>query len=307
MRRITQREFGSADVLEVEDGAEQPVPGDGEVLVEVKAAGVNPIDVKIRSGRDLLGPPPFTLGFDLSGVVVSGDGFNPGHEVFGMIGFPERAGCYAEFVAAPADQLLAKPALLTHEQAAAVPLASLTAWQALVGAAEIQPGERVLVHAGAGGVGHFAIQIAKARGAHVITTASSAKHDFVAALGADEMIDYHAVDFAEELSGSLDVVFDTVGSGTAARSIPALKPGGRLITITEYRDEELPVLASDAGVGYHGVVVTPSAADLAEIVKLVEAGQLHIELAAVLALENADKAHQLSETQRTTGKIVLLP
>jgi NADPH:quinone reductase-like Zn-dependent oxidoreductase len=165
----------------------------------------------------------------------------------------------------------------------------------------------VLIHAGAGGVGHVAIQIAKARGAHVITTASLAKHEFLSALGADEVIDYHEIDFVELLNGSLDVVFDTVGGGTAAQSIPTLKEGGRLVTIVDYRDESLPELASSSEIEYHGILVKPNRDDLSEIVKLIEAHRLHIELAAVLSLEQADKAHELIETHRTTGKIVLLP
>lgn len=307
MRRITQYSVGGPEVLEIETDAPRPQPAPGEVLVEVRAAGVNPIDAKVRRGNGLLGPPPFSVGWDLSGIVVSGEGFEPGDEVFGMIRFPEQAGCYAEYVAAPADQLLPKPPTITHEEAAAIPLAAETAWQALMHTASIGSGDRVLIHAGAGGVGHLAIQIAKASGAHVITTASLAKHDFLTALGADEVIDYHEVDFAELLAGSLDIVLDTVGSGLAERSIPTLKEGGRLVTIVDYRDDRLPRLADEHEIEYHGLRVKPSAEDLHEIVKLIAAHRLRVELAAVLSLEQADKAHVLIETQRTTGKIVLIP
>lgn len=307
MRRVVQSEVGGPDVLELEIDAPRPVAGPGEVLVEVKAIGVNPVDTKVRAGSGLLGEPPFTLGWDLSGVVVEGEGFEPGDEVFGLIRFPAEAACYAEYVAAPADQLLLKPPTITHDEAAAIPLAAQTAWQALVHAAEVTEGDRVLIHAGAGGVGHLAVQIAKARGAHVITTASEAKHDFLGKLGADEVIDYREVDFAQLLAGSLDVVFDTVGAGTARASIPTLKEGGRLVTIVEYRDEDLPRLADRHELEYHGVLVKPSADDLFEIVKLISEHELKVELAAVLALEQADKAHELIETHRTTGKIVLIP
>ncbi len=307
MRKITQFAVGPPGVLELVTDAPRPQPGPGEVLVEVRAAGVNPVDAKVRSGSGLLGEPPFTVGWDVSGVVVEGDGFEPGDEVFGLIRFPQEAAAYAEYLTAPADELLLKPPTITHDEAAAIPLVAETAWQALVHAVDVQPGERVLIHAGAGGVGHAAIQIAKARGAHVVTTASAIKHDFLTRLGADEVIDYHETDVAEVLVGSIDVVFDTVGAGTAAQSLPTLKPGGRLVTIVEYRDEALPELAADREVEYHGVLVKPSAEDLYEIVKLISEHRFKIELAAVLSIEQADKAHELIETHRTTGKIVLIP
>lgn len=307
MRKVIQSTLGGPEVLELITDAPQPVPGPGEVLIEVRAAGVNPVDAKVRSGGGMLGDPPFTVGWDVSGVVVEGEGFQPGDEVFGLIRFPQEAATYAEYVTAPADELLLKPPTITHDEAAAIPLVAETAWQALVHAANVQPGERVLIHAGAGGVGHVAIQIAKARGAYVITTASSIKHEFLATLGADEMIDYSEVDVTETLAGSLDVVFDTVGAGTAAESIPTLKPGGRLVTIVEYRDEALPALAASQDVEYHGILVKPSAEDLFEIVKLISEHKFKIELAAILSIEQADKAHALIETHRTTGKIVVVP
>lgn len=307
MRKVTQTELGGPEVLHLVTDAPRPEPGPGEVLVEVRAAGVNPVDAKVRSGGGMLGEPPFTVGWDVSGVVVEGEGFGPGDEVFGLIRFPNEAATYAEYVTAPADELLLKPPTITHDEAAAIPLVAETAWQALVHAANVQPGERVLIHAGAGGVGHVAIQIAKARGAHVITTASAIKHEFLTKLGAEELIDYNETDFAEVLAGSLDVVFDTVGAGTAAQSLPTLKPGGRLVTIVEYRDESLPELAAASDIEYHGILVQPSAEDLFEIVKLIADHKFKIELAAVLSIEQADKAHELIETHRTTGKIVLIP
>lgn len=307
MRKVTQWEIGGPEVLELVEDAPPPQPAAGEVLIEMRAAGVNPVDAKIRRGSGLLGEPPFTLGFDVSGVVVAGEGFEPGDEVFGMIRFPHEGACYAEYVAAAAEQLLPKPPTLSHTEAAAIPLAAQTAWQSLVHAAKIQPDERVLIHAGAGGVGIFAIQIAKARGAFVVTTATEAKHALLKSFGADQTIDYTTADFAEQLNGSLDVVLDTVGQGTAERSIAALKPGGRLVTIVDYKSESLPGLAATAGLEYHPVRVTPSADDLHEIVKLIAENEFEVELAAVLGLEDAGMAHTLLETQKTTGKIVLIP
>lgn len=307
MRKVIQNTLGAPGVLELVTDAPRPEPGPGEVLVEVRAAGVNPVDAKVRSGGGMLGEPPFTVGWDVSGVVVEGEDFEPGDEVFGLIRFPQEAATYAEYVTAPADELLLKPPTITHDEAAAIPLVAETAWQALVHAANVQPGERVLIHAGAGGVGHVAIQIAKARGAHVITTASAIKHDFLSKLGADELIDYNESDFVALLAGSLDVVLDTVGAGTAEKSLPTLKPGGRLVTIVEYRDEALPALAANSDVEYQGVLVKPSSEDLFEVVKLIAEHRFKIELAAILSIEQADKAHELIETHRTTGKIVLVP
>jgi NADPH:quinone reductase-like Zn-dependent oxidoreductase len=307
MRAITQLTTGGPEVLELITDAPRPEPGPGEVLIEVRAAGVNPVDAKVRAGNALLGDPPFSLGWDVSGVVVEGEGFEPGDEVFGMIRFPKEAGCYAEYVTAPAGELLLKPPTITHDEAAAIPLVSETAWLALVHAADIQADERVLIHAGAGGVGHVAIQIAKARGAYVITTASLAKHEFVTGLGADEVIDYHEVDFAELLAGSLDVVIDTVGSGMAAKSVPTLKDGGRLVSTVGQGDHALKQAMSERVIEFTAVRVKPSADDLFEIVKLISEHKFKIELAAVLSLEEAHKAHELIETHRTTGKIVLIP
>lgn len=307
MRKISQQAIGGPEVLELVEDAAPPTLAAGEVLIEMRAAGVNPVDAKIRGGSGLLGDPPFTLGFDVSGVVVAGEGFEAGDEVFGMIRFPSEGACYAEYVAAPAEQLLLKPPTLTHTEAAAIPLAAQTAWQALVHAAQIKQGDRVLIHAGAGGVGHLAIQIAKAKGAHVLTTATEAKHALLKSFGADEAIDYTTTDYATQLNGSLDAVLDTVGDGTAERSIATLKPHGHLVTIVDYRSETLPEVAKQAGIEYHGVRVVPSAEDLHEIVKLVASEELEVELAAVLGLEDAAMAHTLLETQRTTGKIVLIP
>ncbi|NJP82900.1 NADP-dependent oxidoreductase, partial [Streptomyces sp. AA8] len=208
MRAVVQKSFGGPEVLEVVE-TERPTPLGGEVLVRVHASGVNPVDVAVRSGAlPLLGEPPFGVGWDISGVVEEagpGARFKPGDEVFGMPFFPRAATGYAEYVAVPSRQVARKPAGLDHVHAAALPLAALTAWQGLVDAARITEGQRVLIHRAAGGVGHFAVQIAKARGAHVIAMASAPKHDFVRGLGADEVIDYRTTDFTEAVK-DVDVV-----------------------------------------------------------------------------------------------------
>jgi NADPH:quinone reductase-like Zn-dependent oxidoreductase len=302
MRVITQNVVGGPEVLQVGQ-AEKPAPQAGQVLVRIGAAGVNPVDHAVRAGWfPLLGEPPFTLGWDLAGTVEEvGDGVDlvPGDEVFGLVGFPGAGNAYAEYAVVAANEVIKRPASLSVEEAAALPLAALTAWQALVGLANVQPGQRVLVHAAAGGVGHLAVQVAKARGAHVIGTASEAKHDFLKGLGADELIDYRTRDFGE--IEPVDVVFDLIGGEYGERSARVLKPGGVLVGavgsnlgITEERAAEL-------GVRFHVVSVRPSAADLAQVTGL----KVHIE--QVLPLEEAAKAHELIASGRTTGKVVLVP
>jgi NADPH:quinone reductase-like Zn-dependent oxidoreductase len=215
MRAISQDVAGGPEVLHLVD-LPRPVPGPTEVLVRVHAAGVNPTDAKTRArGKFPIGvPPPFVLGFDVCGTVEEvGEGatlYDPGTRVFGMPRFPYPASAYAEFVTAPSRHFARVPDELDDVHAAALPLAGLTAWQALVDTAGTNPGQRVLIHAAAGGVGHLAVQIAKARGAHVIATATAAKHPLLRELGADETLDYRSADFAQAVS-SVDVVLDPVG------------------------------------------------------------------------------------------------
>ncbi|MGP3989286.1 NADP-dependent oxidoreductase [Streptomyces sp. 3N207] len=309
MRAISQEMAGPPDVLELIE-TKRPEPGRGEILVRVHAAGVNPADWKIRErGVFADGAPlPFTLGFDVSGVVEkTGDGvtlFQPGDEVFGMPRFPHPAGAYAEYVTAPARHFAPRPPGLTHVQSGALPLASLTAWQALVDTADVRPGQRVLIHAAAGGVGHLAVQIAKARGAHVIGTASAAKHDLLRSLGADELIDYRTQDFAETVR-DVDVVLDSLGGPNWARSLRTLRPGGTLISILPLDDTFPAAAAEAAGVRAVFMLVEPDQQGLREISTLVEDGRLRVIADTVLPLEEAPRAHALGETGRTTGKIVL--
>lgn len=308
MRAISQDAAGTPDVLKVVE-TRRPVPGRGEILVRVHAAGVNPADWKTRErGVFASGAkPPFTLGWDVAGVVEAvGDGvtlFQSGDEVFGMPRFPHPAGAYAEYVAAPARHFAPRPKSLNH-QAGAMPLASLTAWQALVDTAKVQPGQRVLVHAAAGGVGHLAVQIAKARGAYVIGTASAPKHELLRSLGADELIDYRTQDFTETLR-DVDVVLDTLGGPNWGRSLRTLRPGGTLISILPLDDTFPTEEARAAGVRAVFMLVEPDHAGLREITSLVEDGRLRVIADEVFPLEEAALAHTLGETGRTTGKIVL--
>jgi NADPH:quinone reductase-like Zn-dependent oxidoreductase len=203
-----------------------------------------------RGGTTLLGQPPFILGWDISGVVeevVPGvNRFQVGDEVYGMPLFPRAASAYAEFVAAPSRQLARKPRTVDHAHAAALPLAGLTAWQSLVDVAEVKEGQRVLIHGAAGGVGHLAVQIAKGLGAYVLATSSAGKMDFVRRPGADEIIDYRAVDFAEAVR-DVDVVIESIGGDYAERSLRTLRPGGLLVTLVERTNGALALLAKAAG------------------------------------------------------------
>ncbi|WP_329789888.1 NADP-dependent oxidoreductase [Lentzea sp. DG1S-22] len=301
MRVITQKSVGEASVLEVGEAAE-PAPGPGQVLVRVGAAGVNPVDTYIRSGGfPALGEPPFTLGWDVAGTVAqAGEGFAEGDEVYALLDFPGTGGGYAEYVVVAASNLVRRPSWLTVEQAGAAPMAALTAWQALVGRGGVSAGQRVLVHAAAGGVGHLAVQIAKARGAHVIGTASAAKHDFLRSLGVDEVVDYRTRDFTE--IEPVDVVLDTIGGEYAERSARVLKPGGVLVSIIPGNPGFDVDRASELGIRFELFLsVTASGADLAAL------PQLRVQIDHVVPLAEAAKAHELVESGRTTGKVVLVP
>lgn len=304
MRAIVVSQWGGPEVL-TETELDRPEPSFGEVLVRVHAAGVNPVDWKTRATGVLISWAPLpAVGWDVSGTVEAvGPGvtlFQPGDEVFGMPRFPHQAGAYAEYVTAPARHFTRKPAALDHVQAAALPLASLTAWQALTDTAELRAGQRVLVHAAAGGVGHFAVQIAKALGAYVIGTASAAKHDLVRSLGADEMIDYRTTAF-EDVVSDVDVVIDGFGGDYGVRSLKVLRPGGHLITLSS--PDQVPADAAGFRTGW--TLVEPDYAGLRAVAALVEEGKLRPLVDTVLPLSEAAKAHEIGELGRTTGKIVL--
>ncbi|WP_331750506.1 NADP-dependent oxidoreductase [Streptomyces sp. NBC_00046] len=305
MRAVFQKSFGGPEVLEVVE-TERPKPLPGEVLVKVHASAVNPVDVFVRSGAfPLLGEPPFGVGWDISGVVEEvgpGARFEVGDEVYGMPFFPRAATGYAEYVATPSRQVARKPASLDHVHAAAIPLAALTAWQGLVQAAGVKESDRVLIHRAAGGVGHFAVQIAKAHGAHVIAMASPARHDFVRGLGANEVIDYRTTDFTEAVKDA-DVVFDSTAQGDLSLSV--LRPGGVLISIVEHADPKLAVRVEAAGRRFAGISVEPDYAALEAIADLVDAGLIRPHVEETFPLEEAGKAHELVASGHVQGKIVL--
>jgi NADPH:quinone reductase-like Zn-dependent oxidoreductase len=307
MRAISQDTYGEPEVLRAVE-ADRPEPIGNEILVAVHATGLNPTDWKHRAGMMRLGEPPFTLGWDVSGVVEAiGFGVTlhrPGDEVFGMLPYPNGHGAHAEYVTAPARAFVPKPAVLSHVEAASLPLASLTAWQALAETADVRPGQRVLVHAAAGGVGHLAVQIAKARGAYVIGTASAAKHDFVRGLGADEVIDYRTQDFVAE-ARAMDVVLDSFLGEDRLRSLETLKPGGLLVSILPIDFAEVEARAAGLGVRATGLQVEYDHTGMAGIAALVESGRLRPHVAGTYPLAEAAKAHAEGETGRVTGKLVL--
>ncbi|MDQ0949455.1 NADPH:quinone reductase-like Zn-dependent oxidoreductase [Streptomyces phaeochromogenes] len=303
-RVITQHRFGGPEVLEIEE-RERPVAGPGEILLRVRAVGVNAVDRLVRSGAaPLFGEPPFVLGGDVSGVVeAAGAGvtrFRPGDEVFGKV----LGGGYAEHVAAPADQFAAKPSTLDHVHAAAAPTATLTAWQALVDLAQVGPGTRVLVHAAGGGVGHAAVQIAKAEGAYVVGTARADKHEFLRDLGVDEPVDHTDTDFATAVR-DMDVALDLIGGDYGPRTLGTLRPGGLLLSALP-GDTGLSAEDVEArGMRFAVVRVEPSGMRLAKIASLLAGGRVRIHVDAVLPFAEAAKAHEVGEAGHTKGKIVL--
>lgn len=305
MKAMTLRQYGGPDVLQPEE-LPLPQPQAGEVRVKVRAVSINPVDYKRRQQAPYTSFP-VVLGWDVSGTVDAlGEGvtdFKVGDDVFGMIRFPDEGRAYAEYATAPAEHLALKPASLSQVEAAALTLAPLTALQ-VFDRMNLKAGQRVLIHAGAGGVGHLAVQLAKARGAYVIATASAGNRDFVKGLGADEVLDYRARPFEEAVS-DLDAVFDTVGGDTFPRSFRVVKPGGWVVGIVTRMTDDLTAQAAQAGVHADWVFVAPSRSGLEELARLVEAGQLRVHVSQTFPLDQVADAHRAQETGRTVGKIVL--
>lgn len=306
---IVQHELGRPEVLRLEE-VPTPEPIPTEVQVRVRAAGVNPVDFKTREGKGMaatLGDPPFTVGWDVCGEVTAvGYGvtrFEVGDEVFGMPWFPRQAGAYAEFVTAPSRHFERKPHAFSVEEAGALPLAGLTAWQIVVDTLRVQAGDDVLVHGGAGGVGHLAVQVAAARGANVVATARREQADFLAGLGAARTLDYRDDDFDSRLS-ELDSVIDFTGR-FGERSIAVLRPGGTLVSVPSGVDPKLVELAAARKKRATGILVEPDPVGLAGLCGLIERGKLEIEVGEVFDLERAADAHRHAEASHGAGKIVL--
>lgn len=312
MQRIVYDRFGEADELHLMPAA-IPQPGPDQVCVRVAGAGLNPIDWKTRKGlgfaaRQIEARLPWTPGYDMAGEVVAvGDlvtTLAAGDRVMGMVGFPSAGGGYAEYALARADELAIVPDELDLVTAGAVPLAALTAWQALFEMAELEPEQKILIHAGAGGVGHFAVQFALERGAHVIATASAANKDFLAGFGVHEVIDYTNTDFTEECYG-LDVVLDLIGGETGKRSLHTLSEHGVLVTIPTVTADDIISAAEAMGLRAHGMTVRPEVFHLEEIAELIEDGDVRVHIDRVFTLAQAAEAHRLLETGHVRGKLVL--
>lgn len=307
MQALSQDVLGGPEVLQLTEQP-RPKPGPSEVLVRVRATGLNPTDWVHRRISGFLGDGPKVLGWDVSGVVEEvGVGVTihkPGDEVFGMLPYPHGHGAAAEFVVSPARHLVPKPAGVDHVTAAAVPLAALTAWQALVDVARVRPGQRVLIHAAAGGVGHLAVQIAKARGAYVIGTASAKNHELVKSLGADEVIDYTREDFST-VARDIDAVLDTMGGDHVPRSLQTLRPGGVVVSLVLGRTTDHSAEAEAVGARHEMMLVEGDQAGMQAVAELLEAGTIRPVIAATFSLEEARRAHELGDTGHVAGKIVL--
>jgi NADPH:quinone reductase-like Zn-dependent oxidoreductase len=312
MRAITFDGPGDADVLRA---ASLPVPKPvlSELLVRVVAAGVNPIDAKTRAGRGVSGALEFpaTLGFDFSGIVVSAPyeshPFPPGTPVFGMAAYPRTGGTYGEYTVAPTLSVARKPSSLSHVEAAGVPLAALTAWGLVVETAHAHEGQRMLIHAGSGGVGHFAVQFASYFGAHVTATASGRNAAWLRELGASVVIDYTTTRF-EDVIADVDVVIDLVGNvsaDTGTRSLKVLRPGGLYAMVPTGAWPGYADAAAQAGVRATSYKVIPDGGALATIGRLLDSGAIQVYIDRVFDLADAAAAHREIEAGHTRGKIVL--
>ncbi len=308
MKAVRLYHLGGPEVLTYED-APRPEPSEGEVLVRVHAASVNPADWKTRGGFQPTRQPlsfPHILGWDIAGVIESvGPSvttFRPGEEVYGLIRFPQPGAAYAQYTTAPVAHLAAKPTSLDFIHAAALPLVALTAWQALFEVAHLQRDQTVIIHGATGGVGHIAVQLAKAQGAYVIAVASARNADIVRKLGADKVIDSHETEF-ERYASNVDVVFDTVGGPNAPRLALTMKRGATYVSIAWALPSAEQI--ADAGITAQGMLVHPDAHTLVELAHWVEKGLVTPVIERVFPLEHAAQAHELGEQGHVCGKIVL--
>jgi len=297
MQAVVIHQTGDPDVLRHEE-TDRPEPGEGELLIRVHAASVNPADWKSRRGyREA--PLPRVLGIDISGTIEASRaaGFAEGDQVFGF----SASGGYAEYSTASAMAIAKKPEGLSHEEAAAIPVAGLTAWQALFDRGGLGRGQMAVVAGAAGGVGHFAVQFAKVAGARAIGTGSTRNRDFVLGLGADEYVDYTEQDVGEAVSDA-DVALDAVGGEVTASLLPVVRDGGGLVTIAAAPPDEA---ARERGVRAELLVTSPKPEQLARIAELVETRKVHVEIAEVMPLGDVRRAHELSESGHVRGKLVL--
>ena len=311
MKAIVLPEPGEPENLQYQE-LEKPAIKPTEVLVKTKAISINPVDIKTRRGKaqfsQLRNEPPIILGWDVSGEVVAvGDAvkkFKVGDEVFGMVNFPGHGKAYAEYVAAPETHLALKPAAITHAEAAAATLAALTAWQVLVNQAKIKPGQRVFIQAAAGGVGHFAVQIAKNIGAYVIGSASATNAGFLKELGVDQHIDYTKEQF-EEVLPVVDFVLDSIGGDMVPRYFKILKNDAQLISIVGGVTEEMKKRAEALHIKAANYLVHSSGDDMEKLAELLQAGILKAHVSQEFSFEDMAAAHRQIETGKTRGKVIV--
>lgn len=312
MKAILLKRFGGIENLAVEQIA-PPDAGPKEVLVRVKALGINQIDLKTRRGEGmaeaLRQEQPMILGWDIAGIVeTAGDevgDFRPGDAVFGTVRFPGIGRAYAQYVAAPADQLAPKPDNVSYAEAAAASQSPLTAWQALFDAGQIGPGDRVLIHGGAGGVGHFAVQLAHHAGCYVAATASGTDAAFVHGLGADEVIDYKTQRF-DEMLRDMDFVLDSIGGENFVRSLRVLRPGGRIVLLPSNRKVEADRAAAERGVGgYRHIMMHADGGEMRRIARMLAEGSLRTHIDRTFGFEEMPQAHEYLEKEKVRGKIAV--
>lgn len=313
MKAIVLKQFGGTEFL-IEEKIEKPIIKNNEVLVKVKAISINPVDVKVRSRKAPLAEilaqyDPLILGWDISGVAVETGSevasLKIGDEVFGMVNFAGHGKAYAEYVAVPAEHLAVKPENITHIEAAASTLAALTAWQAFDSYGKLRSTDKILIHAAAGGVGHFAVQMAKHIGAYVIATSSEANRDFVMGLGADQHIDYK-VDHFEDILHDIDFVLEAVGGENFQKSVQVLKPYGTIVALPSGHTSEDERLAHEKNLhACYFMSVYSNGRDMQKIASLLEKGIIKPHISHVFAFNEIAKAHDQIETGRTIGKVVV--
>lgn len=311
MKAIIIEDFGGIENLLYKE-IEKPQIGAEEVLVAPKAISINPVEAKTRAGKGIAGrlkdQLPLILGWDISGIVTevgsSVTKFKVGDAVFGMVNFPGHGKAYAEYVAVPQDQLALKPASISHNDAAAATLAALTAWQSITGLGNIKTGDRVLIHSAAGGVGHYAVQIAKNLGAYVIGTSSAENRDFVLNLGADEHVDYKTQRF-EDVVKDIDFVFDSMGGDNIDRSLKVIKRGGGIVSLPSGLNVEVAEKAKELGINGHRFMVSSNGKDMETIAGQLERGELKSHVSKTFPFDKMREAHLQIETGKTVGKIVV--
>lgn len=311
MKAIILKEPGGTEHFSIQE-INLPQPKKQEVVVQVQAISINPVDIKTRKGgalfNSLQADPPVILGWDISGTVSATGSevsrFKAGDEVFGMVYFPGHGKAYAGYVAAPEGHLALKPANISHVEAAATTLAALTAWQVLVYEAQVQAGQHLLVHAAAGGVGHFAVQLARHLGAAVTGTASATNATFLKELGAQQVLDYTAPDMYEALP-PVDVVLDPVGGETTAKSLQVLKPGGTLVSIVGGVKEHLQAQAAEKSVLAKNYLVHSSGSDMEHLAALLQEGIVKAHVSHQFTFDQLAEAHHQVETGKTRGKVIV--